>query len=65
MDEILPKIVIQLIIMAYGISWRLAGGKLDCTNSIFIQTGLKMAGTLAGAELGKSSKCQQITVNSV
>ena len=42
-----------------------AGGKLDCTNLIFIQTQPKMAGTLAGAELGKSSKCQQITVNSV
>ena len=38
------------------ISWRVAGGKLDCTNLIFIQTGLKMAGTLAGAELGKNSK---------
>ena len=35
------------------------------SNSVFIQTRLKMAGTLAGAELGKSSKCQQITVNSV
>ena len=63
MDEILPKIVIKT--NHHGISWRLAGGKLDCTNLIFIQIRLKMAGTLAGAELGKSSKCQQITVNSV
>ena len=49
MDEVLPKIVIQT--NHHGICWRLAGGKLDCTNLIFIQTGLKMAGTLAGAEL--------------
>ena len=63
MNEILPKNIYTT--SHHGIFWRIAGSKLDCTNLIFIQTRLKMSGTLAGAELGKSSKCQQITVNSV